>query len=145
MTTRIRRLPRFRGAMPSGSTRPNKFRRERKEMAATSGSSPAWTFVNNDAEKDRRTHQFIALVTALFATAVAWSWFAELDEVSTGSGKVVPSRQEQVIQSLEGGVLAQLYVRENEVVEPGQVLAQLDQTMSESSVEESAARYRAAL
>ncbi|GGA71870.1 type I secretion system protein [Nitratireductor aestuarii] len=114
-------------------------------MAATSGSSPAWTFENNDAEKDRRTHQFIALVTALFATAVAWSWFAELDEVSTGSGKVVPSRQEQVIQSLEGGVLAQLYVRENEVVEPGQVLAQLDQTMSESSVEESAARYRAAL
>ena len=114
-------------------------------MAATSGSSPAWTFENNDAEKDRRTHQFIALVTALFATAIAWSWFAELDEVSTGSGKVVPSRQEQVIQSLEGGVLAQLYVRENEVVEPGQVLAQLDQTMSESSVEESAARYRAAL
>ena len=114
-------------------------------MAATTGSSPAWTFEDNDAEKERRTHRFIALVTAFFACAFGWSWFAELDEVSTGSGKVVPSRQEQVIQSLEGGVLSQLHVRENEVVEPGQVLAQLDQTMTESSVEESAAKYRAAL
>lgn len=114
-------------------------------MTAVAGSTPAWTFEDNDAEKEKRLHQFIGLVSVFFACAIGWSWFAELDEVSTGSGRVVPSRQEQVIQSLEGGVLAKLYVRENEVVEPGQVLAQLDQTMSESSVEESAAKYRAAL
>lgn len=113
-------------------------------MAGASESN-AWTFENNDVQKLKRTRRFVALVFVFFAVAVAWSWFAVLDEVSNGTGKVVPSRQAQIIQSLEGGVLAQLFVHENDVVEAGQVLAQLDQTMSESSVEESAAKYRAAL
>src|SRR5690606_41312370 len=89
--------------------------------------------------------RFVGVVFLFFAVGGAWSWFAVLDEVSNGTGKVVPSRQAQIIQSLEGGVLAQLFVHENDVVEAGQVLAQLDQTMSESSVEESAAKYRVAL
>lgn len=74
-----------------------------------------------------------------------WAWFFEIDEVSSGPGKVIPSSREQVIQSLEGGILARLNVREGQIVEKGQVLAQLDPTRGESSVEESAARYRAAL
>lgn len=115
-------------------------------MAAMSGSENlAWTFEDNDTEKLKRRRRFVLLVFAFFATAFIWSWFAVLDEVSTGAGKVVPSRQEQIIQSLEGGVVAELFVRENEVVEPGQVLAQLDQTVTESSVGESAAKYRASL
>ncbi|WP_237122091.1 HlyD family efflux transporter periplasmic adaptor subunit [Pseudochrobactrum asaccharolyticum] len=74
-----------------------------------------------------------------------WAYWAVLDEVSTGTGKVVPTSQEQVIQSLEGGVLAKLYVRQDDVVEPGQILAQLDPTVTEATVQESAAKYRAAL
>jgi adhesin transport system membrane fusion protein len=92
-----------------------------------------------------RSRRFIRLVMAFALCLVAWAWFAELDEVSTGTGKVVPTSQEQVIQSLEGGVLAKLHVRENELVEPGQILAQLDPTVTEANVEESAAKYRAAL
>jgi adhesin transport system membrane fusion protein len=65
--------------------------------------------------------------------------------VSKGDGKVIPSSHEQVIQSLEGGILAELNVAEGDLVEQGQVLAQLDPTKSESNVEESAARYRAVL
>src|SRR5690606_36691620 len=113
-------------------------------MAGASESN-AWTLENNDVQKLKRTRRFVALVFVSFAVAAAWSWFAVLDAVSDLTGKVVPSRQAQIIQSLEGGVLAQLFVHENDVVEAGQVLAQLDQTMSESSVEESAAKYRAAL
>ncbi len=44
----------------------------------------------------------LALLLALF---VVWAWFFELDEVTTGSGTVVPSSREQIIQSLEGGIL----------------------------------------
>jgi adhesin transport system membrane fusion protein len=112
---------------------------------AVGSKSNAWTFENNDVQKLKRTRRFVLLVFVFFAVAIAWSWFAVLDEVSNGTGKVVPSRQAQIVQSLEGGVLAQLFVHENDVVEAGQVLAQLDQTVSESSVEESAAKYRAAL
>ncbi|WP_404940367.1 HlyD family efflux transporter periplasmic adaptor subunit [Pseudomonas chlororaphis] len=75
----------------------------------------------------------------------SWAYFAELDEVSKGDGKVIPSSHEQIIQSLEGGILADLEVAEGDLVEAGQVLAQLDPTKTESNVEESASRYRAVL
>jgi len=85
------------------------------------------------------------LISVFLALFFGWAWFFEIDEVSSGAGKVIPSTREQVIQSLEGGILSKLNVREGQIVEKGQVLAQLDLTRSESSVEESAARYRAAL
>ncbi|UVH56695.1 HlyD family type I secretion periplasmic adaptor subunit [Variovorax paradoxus] len=82
--------------------------------------------------------------TALVAL-LAWAWSFKLDEVSTGTGKVVPSSKEQMIQSLEGGILVDLKVREGDIVDAGQVLAQLDRTKTESTVQESASRVRAAL
>ncbi|MBS0426682.1 MAG: HlyD family efflux transporter periplasmic adaptor subunit [Proteobacteria bacterium] len=94
------------------------------------------------ATRSARVVWWIALFLALF---LAWAWFFEIDEVSSGTGKVIPSSREQRIQSLEGGILAELRVREGQIVEKGQVLAQLDPTRGESSVEETAARYRAAL
>ncbi len=75
----------------------------------------------------------------------AWAYLFELDEVSTGTGKVIPSSREQVVQSLEGGILAELRVKEGDRVDAGQVLAQLDRTKTESSVGESTSRLRAAL
>lgn len=68
---------------------------------------------------------------------LAWACIFKLEEVSTGTGKVVPSSKEQVIQSLEGGILTKLNVREGQIVEQGQVLAQLDPTRFESNVGES--------
>src|SRR5690606_22551482 len=84
-------------------------------------------------------------LTAFVIAFFVWAWFFEIDEVSTGVGKVIPSSREQRIQSLEGGILARLDVREGQIVEKNEVLAQLDLTRGESSVEETAARYRAAL
>ncbi len=89
--------------------------------------------------------RLVWLLAALFAAALLWAWLAELDEVATGEARVVPTSREQVIQSLEGGILAKLAVRQDEIVRPGQLLAQLDPTQAGSTVEESAAKYRAAL
>jgi len=69
---------------------------------------------------------------------LTWAWLFKLEEVSTGTGKVIPSSKEQVIQSLEGDILTKLNVKEGEIVEQGQVLAQLDPTRFESNVGESA-------
>ncbi|WP_441366921.1 HlyD family efflux transporter periplasmic adaptor subunit [Acinetobacter lwoffii] len=68
---------------------------------------------------------------------LSWAWLFKLEEVSTGTGKIIPLSKEQVIQSLDGGILTTLNVKEGEIVERGQVLAQLDPTRFESNVGES--------
>ncbi|WP_447854047.1 HlyD family type I secretion periplasmic adaptor subunit [Enterobacter mori] len=82
---------------------------------------------------------------ALLAVFIGWASLFKLEEVTTGSGKVIPSSHEQVIQSLEGGIIHSLMVREGDIVERGQQLAQLDRTKTESSVLESESRLNAAL
>jgi adhesin transport system membrane fusion protein len=84
-------------------------------------------------------------VAGLMVVGLLWAFFAELDEVATGEGKVVPSSREQVIQSLEGGIVASIHVKPDQIVNPGEILMQLDPTQAGSTVEESAAKYRAAL
>ena len=66
-----------------------------------------------------------------------WAWLFKLEEVSQGTGKVVPTSKEQVIQSLEGGILTKLEVKEGDIVKKGQTLAQLDPTRFASNVGES--------
>lgn len=64
----------------------------------------------------------------LFFTFLIWAHFAVLDEVKRGNGKVVPSRQTQVVQSLEGGIIADLLVMEGAIVEKDQALARIEDT-----------------
>lgn len=92
-----------------------------------------------------RASRLIWLVAAALASLLCWAAWAELDEVSTGNGRVVASSKPKVVQSLEGGVLAELLVKEGDTVQSGQVLARLDPTRAESTVEESSGRLRAAL
>jgi len=87
----------------------------------------------------------VYLVAALLASLVAWAWYFPIVEVSSGPGTVVPSSREQIIQSLDGGIVASLAVTEGSVVEEGEILAQLDPKRLTSNVEEAASRYRAAI
>jgi adhesin transport system membrane fusion protein len=68
---------------------------------------------------------------------VAWASWAELDEVTRGEGRVVPYSRIQKIQSLEGGILEQLMVKEGDLVEAGQLLVKLDNTRFNSAYMES--------
>lgn len=65
---------------------------------------------------------------AMIATFLIWAHFAVLDEVKRGSGKVVPARQIQVVQSLEGGIISEILVSEGTIVEQGQPLARIEDT-----------------
>ncbi len=114
-------------------------------MAALGEDFGDWVNGSVDGARLKRSKRFVRLVFLFFAVLLIWAYLALVDEVSTGTGKVVPTSQEQVIQSLEGGVLAKLYVRQDDVVEPGKILAQLDPTVTEATVQESSAKYRAAL
>jgi membrane fusion protein, adhesin transport system len=101
--------------------------------------------VDLDAADRHRGASVVVWVTlAALVVFIVWAYSFELDEVASGTGKVVPTSRDQVIQSLEGGILSSLQVREGDTVEPGQVLAQLDRTRVQSSVQESASRRLAA-
>ncbi|WP_420144567.1 HlyD family efflux transporter periplasmic adaptor subunit [Sphingobium sp.] len=104
-----------------------------------------WQFDDEGRSRLVGATRLLWLVTALFVALFIWAWFGKLDEVASGSGRVVPTSREQVIQSLEGGILAKLMVKQDDIVRPGQILAQLDPTQAGSTVDESAAKYRAAL
>ena len=65
-------------------------------------------------------------LAALLISFITWSYFAALDQVTTGEGKVVPSSKTQEIQSLDGGILKELYVYDGMHVKKGQKLVLID-------------------
>lgn len=73
-------------------------------------------------------------LAALFTCFITWSYFAELDRVTRGEGKVIPSSHVQIIQSLDGGILQALYVKEGMRVTKGQSLARIDDTRFRSDM-----------
>lgn len=78
----------------------------------------------------------IFLLFAFLACFVTWSYFSEIEEVTRGQGSIIPSSREQVIQSLDPGIVEDMLVKEGEVVEKGQVLLKLDDTRSSAILRE---------
>jgi membrane fusion protein, adhesin transport system len=84
-----------------------------------------------------RTARLLLLATiALLASGGVWAHYAVLDEVKRGAGRVIPSRQMQVVQSLEGGIIKAMFVTEGETVKKGQRLVQIDDTKFKSDLGE---------
>src|SRR5690606_27853122 len=78
----------------------------------------------------------VALMLLTLGGFILWASWAELEEVTRGQGRVVPSSKEQVIQSLDPGILTELLVREGDVVEKGQLLLRIDPTRAEAMYRE---------
>ncbi|MFN3700079.1 MAG: HlyD family type I secretion periplasmic adaptor subunit [Alphaproteobacteria bacterium] len=64
-------------------------------------------------------------ITALVSGFVLWASFARVEEITRGEGQVVPSQQIQVVQSLEGGVLQDILVKQGEIVSRGDILLRI--------------------
>jgi adhesin transport system membrane fusion protein len=79
---------------------------------------------------DRTTSHWrlLFVIVAGIGAFLAWAYFYELEEVTRGQGRVIPSSQVQVVQSLEGGIVRSIDVVEGDTVEAGAVLMQLDDT-----------------
>ena len=86
-------------------------------------------------------HILLLLIAAFIGIALWWASAAEIDEVTRGQGKVVPSSKVQIIQNLEGGILADVLVSEGQMVEKGDVLLKIDDTRFSSSFRESELTY----
>jgi len=82
----------------------------------------------------------IRSVFAFIFIFLVWAYFAEIDEITVGEGKVIPSSQVQVIQNLEGGIVSDIPVKVGDLVQKGQVIMKLDPTRFSSSMSETQAK-----
>lgn len=88
-----------------------------------------------------RLWRYALLMVALTVGAfVAWASLTTLDEVTTGPGKVVPTSREQVVQAVDAGVVAEVMVREGQLVEAGEPLVRIDDVRLGANMQESQAR-----
>ncbi len=81
-----------------------------------------------------------AVLIAFVGAFVVWSYFATIEEVARGEGKVVPSSKTQVVQSLEGGIAKEIHVRQGQPIRKGQSLMLLDDTGFSASMGELSAK-----
>ncbi len=80
------------------------------------------------------------LILVFVIIGVVWASIARVDEVTQAEARVIPTNREQIVNSLEGGVLSELFVKEGQAVEAGQPLAQLEPTRFESQYQEGISR-----
>ena len=98
----------------------------------------------NNVSASKATNIIIVVCGFLFVFFL-WGYFFKIDEVSKGEGRVIPSSKEQTIQSMDGGILSSISVKEGDIVKTGEVIATLDQIRTTSNLQETFAKYNAAL
>ncbi|MFI0471751.1 HlyD family type I secretion periplasmic adaptor subunit [Halomonas sp. HMF6819] len=87
-----------------------------------------------------RARLFLYVTLLAFIAVLVWAYFAPIDEVTRGSGRVIPASHLQRIQSFDGGVIEEINVREGQVVSQGEVLMQIDPTRFVSDFRENRAQ-----
>lgn len=99
----------------------------------------------SDADRARleqeplRARGLLRLAAVALLLIVIWASFAKIDEVTRGDAKVVPTSQIQIVQSVDGGVVEEILVKEGQVVEAGQLMLRVDPTRFLSTMLESRA------
>ncbi len=84
-----------------------------------------------------RARQLLRLAAFALLIMLIWAAFASIDEVTRGEARVVPTSQLQIVQSVDGGVVTELLVKDGQTVEAGQLLLKVDPTRFVSSMLES--------
>lgn len=79
----------------------------------------------------------LQLIAAVLIGGLVWAYFARVEEITLGEAKIISKSREQIIQSLEGGILAEMNVREGDIVEKDQILLKIDPTRAQASYRES--------
>jgi membrane fusion protein, adhesin transport system len=85
----------------------------------------------------RQAHgTFLYTVGAGLAGLILWSATTELDKVVRGSGRVIPTLQNQLVQHLEGGIVQEILIREGDSVQRGQVLMRIQNSFAQSEMQQ---------
>jgi len=114
-------------------------------MSWLSGDKQPAPFTTNEVNKalldnaPRVVRVTLWAIFAFFIAMILWASLASIDEVTRGEGRAIPSSRLQKVQNLEGGIVAEVFVHEGEVVKAGAPLLRLDDTQFRSNAGESEA------
>lgn len=108
----------------------------REELAWTEEAELAM-----EEETPLRAKTLLYWMILILAAVLLWAAFTQVDEVVRGEGRVTPSRQVQVIQSLDGGIVTEILVHEGQTVSVGDPLIRIDETRAVSSFRENRSQY----
>lgn len=115
--------------------------KERVVLGSRTHRHLAHSVLLDEAVAPRHIRLTIAMLTAALATFLAWAAVSQLDEVASAPGQIVPSGAVQVVQHLDGGVIASIGVTEGERVAKGQLLIALDRVETEAELNVTEARH----
>ncbi len=93
------------------------------------------------AQSPRGGRAIIWVTFALFFIFLIWAYFSNIEQVTRGEGKVIPSSQIQIVQNLEGGILSEILVDVGELVKKDQMLLRIDETRFSSSFQQNRSKY----
>ena len=124
-------------------TRPAYFLLEKWAPKQTS-EDPSWDEEIGMAMQEQsplRARTLLRWILGVLIVLVLWAGFTKVDEVTRGEGRVIPSGQIQIIQSLDGGIVSEILVKEGQVVLRGDPLVRIDETRAVSSLRENRSQY----
>lgn len=101
-----------------------------------------YTSYSNSNEKPSSVSRVIfMLITGIFLIFLLWASLAEIDELARGNGKVIPTDKIQTVQSLDGGIISEIFVKEGDIVKFDDPLMKIDTTRFQATLEESRQEY----
>ena len=93
-------------------------------------------------EKPGNTSKFVfLLISGIFTIFIIWAAFAEIDELARGNGKVIPTDKIQTVQSLDGGIISEIFIKDGDIVKFDDPLMKIDTTRFQATLEESKQEY----
>ncbi len=110
--------------------KPNPTKQDSTKPSPVKPDPTQTDFMNEiDAVRHMQPHKasgiLLGAIAALMTLFLLWAGLSQIDEIARGQGQVVPSRDVQIVQSLEGGILAELMVSEGDLVKKGQILLRI--------------------
>jgi membrane fusion protein, adhesin transport system len=88
------------------------------------------------AQTTQKSRLLLNIILALFFLLILWANFAQIDEITRAEGNVIPSSKIQVIQNLEGGIVADIMITEGDIVRQGDALLKIENKKEKSSYDE---------
>ncbi|MDI9234469.1 HlyD family efflux transporter periplasmic adaptor subunit [Limnohabitans lacus] len=112
-------------------------------MSGKSLSSSGFGIATVEDDERRASKYLVWFTGATLLLALVWAALFQLDEITRGQGKVIPSSREQIIQSMDSGVLSAMYVREGSTVQKDQVLLRIDDSRTGAVFREAQEKFMA--